>query len=54
MNTNQKNGLITFGIVVILINVGLLIFFAIKYKDVQQVLPETVLTPTSIPVSSGI
>lgn len=53
MNSTKKNGLITFGIIVMVLNVALLLFFAIKYQEIQSRLPSTTLTPT-IPTSNPV
>ncbi len=57
MNSTKKNGLITFGIIVMVLNVALLLFFAIKYQEIQSRLPDTTLSPTlptSGPVSGAV
>jgi hypothetical protein len=47
MNSTRKNGLITFGLIVVGLNVLLLLFFALKYNDIKSPLSDTILNPVS-------
>ena len=47
MNSTRKNGLITFGIIVVALNVLLVLFFALKYNDVLNTSNPGLLDPVS-------
>jgi hypothetical protein len=47
MNSTRKNGLITFGLIVIGLNVLLLLFFALKYNDIKSPIADPILNPVS-------